>query len=114
MALGATDAPGIHYVLAGSGRMIVGNHPPIDLVPHTLVILPGGQPFVLEASANRRAMKTLEGHRQTFEPGALRRQGLIIPTPLYVDDALLADIVLGALVVAELVAEKYSMSEKDT
>ncbi len=94
--------------------MIVGNHPPIDLVPHTLVILPGGQPFVLEASANRRAMKTLEGHRQTFEPGALRRQGLIIPTPLYVDDALLADIVLGALVVAELVAEKYSMSEKDT
>ncbi len=30
-----------------------------------------------------------------LEYRAVGRQGLIIPTPLYVDDALLADIVLG-------------------
>ena len=73
LALGATDAPGMHYVLAGSGRMVVSNHPPIDLVPHTLVILPRRQPFILEVSAHQGTIKTVEGHRQIFEPGALRR-----------------------------------------
>jgi AraC family transcriptional regulator, activator of mtrCDE len=53
--------------------MIVGRQPPIDLLPHTLVIVPPGHPFVLEVSANRGAMQTVEGQRQTFEPGALRR-----------------------------------------
>jgi AraC family transcriptional activator of mtrCDE len=73
LALGATDALGMHYVLAGSGRMIVRNNPPIDLSPHTLVILPRRQPFILEVSAQHGTIKTVEGHGQIFESGALRR-----------------------------------------
>ena len=43
-----TGACGIHYIVAETGRMIVDDHPPIDLHPHMLVILPRGQGFVLE------------------------------------------------------------------
>ena len=63
----------MHYVLAGSGRMVVSNHPPIDLTPHTPVILPRGQPFILEVSSHQGTIKTVAGRRQIFEPGALRR-----------------------------------------
>ena len=51
LVLSHTDAPGIHYSLSGTGRMIIGDHPPIDLVPHTLIIAPRGLPVQFEALA---------------------------------------------------------------
>src|ERR1700743_1522429 len=57
LQIGAVDMPGMHYNLSGSGRVVVGKMPPIELKPHTLVILPPGHAFQLEA-ANSRAQFT--------------------------------------------------------
>ena len=40
LQLGKTPAPGIHYNLSGHGFLLVGDHPPIELKEHTLVIIP--------------------------------------------------------------------------
>jgi AraC family transcriptional activator of mtrCDE len=64
------------YDLIGKGRMIIGNHPPIDLQPHTLIIVPAGQSFCIEAAVDKRHPATLtitEENARTFAPGALRR-----------------------------------------
>jgi hypothetical protein len=41
LTMAATNAPGIHYDLMGMGRMIVGNHPAIDLQPRSPRRTPG-------------------------------------------------------------------------
>jgi hypothetical protein len=60
--------------------MIVGDHPPIDFLTYTLVIVSQGQPFVLEVSAiderkgiGRRSM-TIAMHGE--EAGTLTYQWL--------------------------------------
>lgn len=76
LTMAATNAPGIHYDVKGMGRMIIGNHPPIDLQPHTLIIVPAGQAFSIDVAADRRAPATLtitEQNARTFAPGGLRR-----------------------------------------
>lgn len=76
LTMAATNAPGIHYDLIGMGRMIIGNHPPIDLQPHTLIIVPAGQSFRIEVAVDKRRPATLtitEEDARTFAPGALRR-----------------------------------------
>jgi AraC family transcriptional activator of mtrCDE len=45
------DAPGIHYNLMGEGWLVFPNHAPIALRPRTLVIVPSGLGFALEAEA---------------------------------------------------------------
>src|ERR1700722_2980917 len=61
LLLAAEDVPGIHYCLSGTGRMIVGDAPPIPFTAHTLVITPpgkalgtGAQPGVPKRAAIRR------------------------------------------------------------
>jgi AraC family transcriptional activator of mtrCDE len=61
LQIGAVDMPGMHYNLSGFGRLMVGEMPPIELKPHTLVILPPGRPFRLEA-ANGRGQFTNLAH----------------------------------------------------
>jgi AraC family transcriptional activator of mtrCDE len=76
LELGGHDDPGIHYNLTGMGRMIVGNRPPIDLLPHTLVIVPAGEYFHIEApvdGGSERTLRTVNGKSQTFVPGALHK-----------------------------------------
>jgi AraC family transcriptional activator of mtrCDE len=76
LALGGIDAYGIHYNMSGSGRMIVGNHPPINLRPHTLVILPRLTPFVLEGPDNlsdEARRSTMQGSQMSFPADALHR-----------------------------------------
>jgi AraC family transcriptional activator of mtrCDE len=76
LTMPATNAPGIHYDLIGMGRMIIGNHPPIDLQPHTLIIVPAGQSFCIEAPVDKRHPATLtitEENARTLAPGALCR-----------------------------------------
>lgn len=50
LELGGVDAPGIHYNLEGKGKGYIKNYPPIDLVPHTLIIVPPQTPFKIEVA----------------------------------------------------------------
>lgn len=76
LELGGTDAPGIHYNLSGVGALVVAGQRPIHLTPHTLVIIPARQPFRIEVAheeSPNSVLVTVEGRRQTFAPGTLRR-----------------------------------------
>src|SRR5262245_18341732 len=57
------------------GRMIVGDCQSIDLLPHTLIIVPAGQSFYIDVSADTRhsaALSITEEHARTFAPGEVR------------------------------------------
>jgi AraC-like DNA-binding protein len=76
LELGGIDAPGIHYNLSGTGRLIVGNGEPIALQPHTLVVLPANARFRIEVPSRRdgrATWKTVDGRSQAFAQGAVRR-----------------------------------------
>ena len=76
LELGGVDAPGLHYNLSGTGRLIVGSNEPIELQPHTLVILPAHSLFRIEVPSRRGAhaiWKTVHGRSQQFAHGAIRR-----------------------------------------
>ena len=62
--MGSSDVPAIHYNLAGSGSLLVPGHKPIELEPHTLVVLPPNMPFQLQAPdpAHRgKALRVVNG-----------------------------------------------------
>ena len=46
------ESAGMHYNLAGNGRLIAGTFP-ASLTPHTLIILPPMTPFRIEAGGQR-------------------------------------------------------------
>ena len=73
--LGGVDAPGIHYSISGSGRIVANNRLPIELCPHTLVILPKNTSLVLESddTQGRIATKTVKGDSATATPGTVTR-----------------------------------------
>jgi AraC family transcriptional activator of mtrCDE len=76
LALGGIDAYGIHYNMGGSGRMVADGQPPINLLPHTLVILPRHTPFVLEGPDTLPVggrWSTLHGSQISFPADALHR-----------------------------------------
>jgi len=49
---------GIHYNLSGTGQLVVGNLSPIDLTPHTLVIIPPTMSCQITARRSRSAENT--------------------------------------------------------
>lgn len=65
----AIDMPGIHYNLAGHGQMFVGDAPPISLVPHTLIIVPAGQPFRIDVDVDQDAVSMLKTVEAELRPG---------------------------------------------
>lgn len=70
------DAPGIHYNLAGNGRLVIEGHTPIDLRPHTLIIVPPGRPFRIEVAstgAERTPLKVVDGRLPRGAKGGIRR-----------------------------------------
>lgn len=73
LELGGLDAAGLHYNLSGSGRLIAGNAKPIELQPHTLVVLPANTLFRIEVPSRRGTWKTVNGRAMPSEPGAVRR-----------------------------------------
>jgi AraC family transcriptional activator of mtrCDE len=76
LALGGIDAYGIHYNMGGSGRMIADGQPPINLLPHTLVILPRRTSFLLEGLDTRPAgagWSTLQRPQASFSGDTLQR-----------------------------------------
>ena len=58
----ANDLPAIHYNLAGSGEMVVGDAPAIPLDPHTLVITPPRRPFRIDVTIDHgmAALRVME------------------------------------------------------
>ena len=48
LILDQIDAPALHYTLAGTGRLKLEGATPIDLRPHTLVVLPPRSTWALE------------------------------------------------------------------
>ncbi|MFL5561723.1 MAG: helix-turn-helix domain-containing protein [Gemmatimonadaceae bacterium] len=76
LELGGIDAPGLHYNISGTDRMVVENGEPIELQPHTLVILPANTLFRIEVPPRRdprATWKTVHGRKQLFAHGAVRR-----------------------------------------
>ncbi|HEY4129201.1 MAG TPA: AraC family transcriptional regulator [Gemmatimonadaceae bacterium] len=75
LELGGVDAPGIHYNLRGTGTLYMGDHPPISLSPHTLIVVPRNSPFRVEARDPKSiAAPIIVDHRsQTLPLGSLRR-----------------------------------------
>jgi AraC family transcriptional activator of mtrCDE len=81
---GSSSVPGIHYCLAGTGRLLVGDDPPIPFKPHTLAILPGGRPFKIEARTDDAAgslLGTVESRQYAVPPGEVRRYVAGAPPP---------------------------------
>jgi AraC-like DNA-binding protein len=75
ISLAASDLPIIIYGGAGNGRVSIGGQPPIDLKPHTLVIVPQGQSVSVEMSAERRAIwgRPWSGQVKKFERATLEK-----------------------------------------
>jgi AraC family transcriptional activator of mtrCDE len=69
--------PAIHYDLAGTAQLVVGNASAIPLAPHTLVIAPPRQPFRIEVAVDQRtasALKVAEARWETDGvPGTVQR-----------------------------------------
>jgi AraC family transcriptional activator of mtrCDE len=51
LELDGNAAPGIPYMLSGRGRLHIRGADPVDLVPHTLLIIPPNHPLKLEVPA---------------------------------------------------------------
>jgi AraC family transcriptional activator of mtrCDE len=48
LEIGNVEAPGIHYVMKGMGRVVFKNGLSFDVAPHSLIIVPPNSPVVLE------------------------------------------------------------------
>src|SRR6202000_253975 len=67
--------PGIHYNLTGTGSMVVGDHPPIPLAPHTLIIVPPESAFRIDARTepgDETRLHLVDGRSQHVGPGVRR------------------------------------------
>jgi AraC-like DNA-binding protein len=75
LEMGAASVTGLHYNLKGVGKMFVSGFPPIELKPHTLVILPANTPFQIETSPSPgKSMLASDPNRSSVETsGPIRR-----------------------------------------
>jgi AraC-like DNA-binding protein len=75
LQLGGVPAPGIHYNLAGEGRVFIGNDAPIALQPHTLIIVPPNCPFRIEVAPDHGAvspLQAIDGRKQMTSNDGIR------------------------------------------
>lgn len=63
LKLGGVSAPGIHYNLDGVGKAHIDGCPPIELIPHTLIIVPPECPIQIETASQDSCLiaKHVEG-----------------------------------------------------
>jgi AraC-like DNA-binding protein len=76
LGLGGVNAPGIHYNLAGKGRVFIGHDAPIELQPHTLIIVPPNCPFRIEVASERGGtspLKAVDGRKQMTSNDGIRK-----------------------------------------
>lgn len=62
LEMGDFDYPGIHYNISGRGRMLIVGREPIDLEPHTLIVVPNNSAFKIEVAdevRNEEELKTI-------------------------------------------------------
>jgi DNA-binding NarL/FixJ family response regulator len=81
---GNAKVPGIHYCLAGTGRLLIGDDPPKAFTPHTLAILPSGRPFKIEARTDDSPgslVGTVESGSYQVAPGEVSRYVAGEPPP---------------------------------
>jgi AraC family transcriptional activator of mtrCDE len=74
--MGSTQAVGIHYNLIGSGTMSVSDGTSIELVPHTLVVVPPNHSFQIDVrteSETNGPVRTVDGRRQVASRDGIRR-----------------------------------------
>src|SRR3954447_8086075 len=64
LSLGVHDQTGIHYNLRGRGTAFIGDGPPIELAPHTLIIVPPHSPFRIEVAKPGRDLMPIDGRLQ--------------------------------------------------
>lgn len=72
--MGRCDAPGIHYTLAGNGRVSIDGGAFRPLGAHLLIIVPPNTPFTIEVDGDARKLKAIEPQCWRHEPetGLLR------------------------------------------
>jgi len=58
--MGGIGFPGIHYNIKGNGLLEVAGQQPIELEPHTLIVVPPNSPFTIEVPDERRIGADLE------------------------------------------------------
>jgi AraC family transcriptional activator of mtrCDE len=76
LEMGRAPAVGIHYSMSGSGRMSVSDGTSIELLPHTLVVLPPNHSYQLEARGDSDAnpvVRPVDGRRQVTSHDGIRR-----------------------------------------
>jgi AraC family transcriptional activator of mtrCDE len=76
LEMGGAPAPGIHYNLVGTGKIYIGRNAPINLTPHTSVIVPPNSPFRIEVSGaalGSTRIKTVNGRSQISSKEGVRR-----------------------------------------
>jgi AraC family transcriptional activator of mtrCDE len=75
LELGGHEAPGIHYILKGNGRMSFNGAPKIDVEPHTLIVVPPQTPFILESNTGNSAKPVIgvEGSKNVTISEGIRR-----------------------------------------
>lgn len=81
---GNSKVPGIHYCLAGTGRLLIGDDPPKAFTPHTLAIVPSGRPFKIEARTDDSPgslLGTVESCSYQVAPGEVSRYVAGEPPP---------------------------------
>lgn len=55
LEIGCVGAPGIHYILKGTGRIVFRDGQSYRVEPHTLVIVPPNTPLILESAPDEDA-----------------------------------------------------------
>ena len=76
LEMGSSPSVGIHYNVIGSGKMTVSGGTTIELVPHTLVVLPPNHSFELEVDAepgNAGILRSVDGRRSVTSRDGIRR-----------------------------------------
>ena len=63
------DLSAIYYNITGTGQMIVGDYPPILLLPHTLIVVPRGRHARIKCLSNPQVstFKTAEARFEQVE-----------------------------------------------
>lgn len=70
--MGTIDAPAIHYIVSGRGRIAIGNGPTLPVEPHLLIIKPPNTPFVIEVDGASGPSKLISSDCWKRHDGVLR------------------------------------------
>ncbi len=73
LQLDGHPAPGIHYILKGSGRMSLRGGPSFDFAPHTLIVVPPDCPLTMECAPEDHSAKPIEGQQRSRLVDSVKR-----------------------------------------